>query len=160
MVNITLICLGKLKEQYLKDASSEYIKRLSALCKLSVVELNAEKLPEAPSQKQIENALSIEAKNIIAKIPKGSFVYSMCIEGKQRTSEELSRELESIALDGNSNIVFIIGSSFGLSDEIKKLSNARLSMSKMTFPHQLARVMLLEQIYRALQISKGSKYHK
>ena len=100
------------------------------------------------------------AKKIIEKIPKGAKVYSMCIEGKQRTSEELSREIDNLALEGVSNIVFIIGGSFGLSDEVKKLSAFRLSMSKMTFPHQIARIMLLEQIYRATQISIGTKYHK
>lgn len=160
MIGITIICLGKLKENYLRDASAEYIKRLSAFSKLSVIELTPEKLPESPSEKQIENALQTEGRKIIEKIPKGAFVYTMCIEGKQRTSEQFSRELDDIATKGFSNIVFIIGSSFGLCDEVKKLSNERFSMSKMTFPHQLARIMLLEQIYRAVQISKGTKYHK
>ncbi len=160
MIGITIICLGKLKENYLKDASAEYIKRLSAFTKLSVIELTPEKLPDNPSEKQIENALQIEGKKIIEKIPKGAFVYTMCIEGKQRTSEQFSREIDEIATKGFSNIVFIIGSSFGLCDEVKRLSNERFSMSKMTFPHQLARIMLLEQIYRAVQISKGTKYHK
>ena len=160
MLNITIIALGKLKEQYLREASAEYQKRLSASCKLNIVELIPEKLSDNPSKKEIENALSAESKKIMEKIPKGAKVYSMCIEGKQRTSEELSRELDSIALEGVSNIAFIIGSSFGLSEEVKKLSHYRLSMSKMTFPHQIARIMLLEQIYRSLQISAGTKYHK
>ena len=160
MLNITIIAIGKLKEQYLRDASAEYQKRLSASCKLNIIELNPEKLSDNPSAKEIENALNNEAKKIIEKIPKGAKVYSMCIEGKQRTSEELSREIDNLALEGASNIVFIIGGSFGLSDEVKKLSAYRLSMSKMTFPHQIARIMLLEQIYRAIQISIGTKYHK
>ena len=160
MLNITIIAIGKLKEQYLRDASAEYQKRLSTLCKLNIVELNPEKLSDNPSAKEIENALNNEAKKIIEKIPKGAKVYSMCIEGKQRTSEELSAEIDSLAVEGVSNIVFIIGGSFGLSDEVKKLSAYRLSMSKMTFPHQIARIMLLEQIYRAMQISIGTKYHK
>ena len=160
MLNITIIAIGKLKEQYLRDASAEYQKRLSILCKLNIVELNPEKLSDNPSAKEIENALNNEAKKIIEKIPKGAKVYSMCIEGKQRTSEELSAEIDSLAVEGVSNIVFIIGGSFGLSDEVKKLSAFRLSMSKMTFPHQIARIMLLEQIYRAMQISIGTKYHK
>ena len=160
MLNITIIAIGKLKEQYLRDASAEYQKRLSASCKLNIIELNPEKLSDNPSAKEIENALNSEAKKIIEKIPKGAKVYSMCIEGKQRTSEELSREIDNLALEGASNIVFIIGGSFGLSDEVKKLSAYRLSMSKMTFPHQIARIMLLEQIYRAMQISIGTKYHK
>ena len=160
MLNITIIAIGKLKEQYLRDASAEYQKRLSASCKLNIMELTPEKLSDNPSAKEIENALNNEAKKIIEKIPKGAKVYSMCIEGKQRTSEELSREIDNLALEGASNIVFIIGGSFGLSDEVKKLSAYRLSMSKMTFPHQIARIMLLEQIYRAMQISIGTKYHK
>lgn len=160
MLNITIIAIGKLKEQYLRDASAEYQKRLSTLCKLNIIELNPEKLSDNPSAKEIESALNSEAKKIIEKIPKGAKVYSMCIEGKQRTSEELSAEIDSLAVEGASNIVFIIGGSFGLSDEVKKLSAYRLSMSKMTFPHQIARIMLLEQIYRAMQISLGTKYHK
>ena len=160
MLNITIIAIGKLKEQYLRDASAEYQKRLSASCKLNIIELNPEKLSDNPSAKEIENALNNEAKKIIEKIPKGAKVYSMCIEGKQRSSEELSREIDNLALEGASNIVFIIGGSFGLSEEVKKLSAYRLSMSKMTFPHQIARIMLLEQIYRAMQISIGTKYHK
>ena len=160
MLNITIIAVGKLKEQYLRDASAEYQKRLSTLCKLNIVELTPEKLSDNPSQKEIENALANEAKNIISKIPKGAKIYSMCIEGKQRSSEELSAEIDNLAIEGVSNIVFIIGGSFGLSDEVKRLSHFRLSMSKMTFPHQIARIMLLEQIYRAMQISIGTKYHK
>ena len=160
MLNITIIAIGKLKEQYLRDASAEYQKRLSASCKLNIIELNPEKLSDNPSAKEIENALNNEAKKIIEKIPKGAKVYSMCIEGKQRTSEELSAEIDSLAVEGVSNIVFIIGGSFGLSDEVKKLSAFRLSMSKMTFPHQIARIMLLEQLYRSAQISLGTRYHK
>ena len=160
MLNITIIAIGKLKEQYLRDASAEYQKRLSASCKINIIELTPEKLSDNPSAKEIENALNNEAKKIIEKIPKGAKVYSMCIEGKQRSSEELSHEIDNLALEGASNIVFIIGGSFGLSDEVKKLSHFRLSMSKMTFPHQIARIMLLEQIYRAMQISIGTKYDK
>ena len=160
MQNVTLICIGKLKEQYLRDAVAEYVKRLSALCKLSIIELPAEKLSDNPSQKEIENALESEGKKILEKIPKGAYVYTMCIEGKQKTSEELSREMEDLAVRGFGSVAFIIGGSFGLSEKVKAASNYRLSMSKMTFPHQVARVMLLEQIYRAAQISAGTKYHK
>lgn len=160
MINITIICIGKLKEQYLRDACAEYSKRLSAYCKLKVVELSPKALPENPSDAQIVNALKDEGDRITQKVPSGSTIYTMCIEGKQRTSEELSKELEKIAVDGASNITFIIGGSFGLSDEVKQKSSQKLSMSKMTFPHQLARVMLLEQVYRAFQISNRGKYHK
>lgn len=160
MQNITLICIGKLKESYLRDAVGEYIKRLSGLCRLNLIELPAEKLSDNPSRKEIENALEAEGKRIIEKIPKGAYVYTMCIEGKQKTSEELSAEMDDLAVRGYSSIVFVIGGSFGISERVKALSSFRLSMSKMTFPHQVARVMLLEQIYRAQQISIGTKYHK
>lgn len=160
MLNITLICIGKLKEKYLKDACDEYTKRLSTLCKLNIIELAPERLSDNPSQKEIENALANEGKRIIEKIPNGSQVYTMCIEGKQFSSQELSVKLDTAAVSGVSNMTFIIGGSFGMSEEVKTQSNVRLSMSKMTFPHQLARVMLLEQIYRAMQISIGTKYHK
>lgn len=160
MLNITIIAIGKLKEQYLRDASAEYQKRLSTLCKLSIIELPAEKLSDNPSEKEIANALASEGKKIVEKIPKGARVYTMCIEGKQRSSEALSRELETAGVEGVSSVAFIIGGSFGLSEDVKKLSYNRLSMSKMTFPHQIARIMLLEQIYRSLQISIGTKYHK
>ncbi|MEG0979117.1 MAG: 23S rRNA (pseudouridine(1915)-N(3))-methyltransferase RlmH [Oscillospiraceae bacterium] len=160
MINITVICIGKLKEQYLRDACLEYSKRLSAYCKLSVIELAPKVLPDNPSDAQISNALKDEGDKIIEKIPNGSAVFAMCIEGKQRTSTELSDEIAKLAVDGASNITFVIGGSFGLSDEVKQKSGNKLSMSKMTFPHQLARVMLLEQLYRAFQISSGGKYHK
>lgn len=160
MINLDIICVGKLKEQYLRDASAEYQKRMQTICKLTVTEIMPEKLSDNPSQKEIDRALEAEGKKIIEKIPKGSAAFAMCIEGKQRSSEELSRELDDLALSGVSNAVFIIGGSFGLSDEVKAKSKYRLSMSKMTFPHQLARIMLLEQLYRAAQISMGTRYHK
>ena len=148
MMNVQLIVLGKLKEKYMKDFSSEYEKRLSAYCKLTVTELEPVKLSDNPSQSEIDNALNKETQMIMAKIPKNSYVFSMCIEGKQMSSEELSQKLDDIALSGKSSVVFIIGSSFGLSDEIKRMSDFKFSMSKMTFPHKLARIMLTEQIYR------------
>lgn len=160
MQSITIICLGKLKEDYLRAAVDEYKKRLSAFAKLQIIELSPEKLSDNPSEAQIKAALKTESKIILSKIPSNSYVFSMCIEGKQRSSEKLAREIEEIGVKGFSNIVFIIGSSFGLADEVKDFSNAKLSMSEMTFPHQLARVMLLEQIYRCFQILNGGKYHK
>ncbi|MBP9988202.1 MAG: 23S rRNA (pseudouridine(1915)-N(3))-methyltransferase RlmH [Ruminococcus sp.] len=160
MINVTIICEAKLKEKYLRDACDEYIKRLSALCKLKIIELSPKKLSDNPSDNEIKNALEAEGKEIAAKIPKGAKIYAMCIEGKQFTSEEIAKQFSDSALNSESNIVFIIGSSFGLSEEIKKSASIKLSMSKMTFPHQLARVMLLEQIYRAFTINSGIKYHK
>ncbi|MBE6804181.1 MAG: 23S rRNA (pseudouridine(1915)-N(3))-methyltransferase RlmH [Ruminococcaceae bacterium] len=160
MMNINFIVLGKLKEKYMKDFSAEYEKRLSGYCKLTVTELEPVKLSDNPSEQEIKNALTKETQMIKAKIPKNSFVFSMCIEGKQMSSEELSKKLEDIALTGKNNITFIIGSSFGLSDEIKQMSDYKFSMSKMTFPHKLARIMLTEQVYRALSITNNAKYHK
>lgn len=160
MMNIQLVVLGKLKEKYMKDFASEYEKRLSSYCKLSVMELEPIKLSDNPSKAEIDNALNKETQMIMSKLPKNAYVFSMCIEGKQMSSEELSARLDDIALCGKSSIVFIIGSSFGLSDEIKKMSDFKFSMSKMTFPHKLARIMLTEQIYRAFSISNNGKYHK
>ena len=160
MININFIVLGKLKEKYMKEFSAEYEKRLSGYCKLTVTELEPVKLSDNPSEQEIKNALAKETQMIKAKISKNSFVFSMCIEGKQMSSEELSKKLEDIALSGKNNITFIIGSSFGLSDEIKQMSDYKFSMSKMTFPHQLARIMLTEQVYRALSITNNAKYHK
>lgn len=160
MINVQLIVLGKLKEKYMKDFAIEYEKRLSGYCKLTVTELEPVKLSDNPSEQEIKNALNKETQMIKAKISKNSYVFSMCIEGKQMSSEELSKKLEDIALSGKNNITFIIGSSFGLSQEIKQMSDYKFSMSKMTFPHKLARIMLTEQIYRAMSIANNGKYHK
>lgn len=159
-MNITVIALGKLKEKYLTDAISEYSKRISAYGKLQIIELNPVRLSDNPSQTEIDNALSKEAEEIKKKIPNNSYVFSLCIEGKEKSSESFAKAINDAALNGKSNIVFIIGSSFGLSPEIKSLSDFKLSFSPMTFPHQLMRVMLLEQIYRAFQINNNGKYHK
>lgn len=160
MINVNLIVLGKLKEKYMKEFANEYEKRLSAYCRITITELEPVKLSDNPSQTEIDNALIKETQMILSKIPKNSYVFAMCIEGKQLSSEELSAKIEDIALCGKSNITFIIGSSFGLSNEIKKISDFKFSMSKMTFPHKLARIMLTEQIYRAFSISNNAKYHK
>lgn len=160
MLNVNLISIGKLKETWLREASAEYQKRLSAFCRLEITELPPFKLPENPSQAQIEAALMQEGSLITAKIPSNAKVYALCIEGKQFSSEELSAKLITETNHGVSNIVLIIGSSHGLSEEVKKRADFLLSMSKMTFPHQLARIMLLEQLYRAFMISSGGKYHK
>lgn len=160
MLKIHIIAVGKLKEQYLRDASNEYLKRLSSFCKMTVTELDPERLPDNPNPSQIEACLNTEATKIISAIPNGAYVIPMCIEGKQIDSIELSNKLQDVALSGDSTVCFIIGGSYGLSDKVKALANFKLSMSKMTFPHQLARIMLLEQIYRAFKISQGGTYHK
>ena len=156
---INIISLGKLKEKYLTDAVSEYTKRLSAFCKVQINELTPINLSDNPSKAEIENALLKEASLIKAKMQTG-YTITMCIEGKQLSSEELASKMNDIAVSGKSAINIIIGSSFGLHDSIKAESDFKLSFSKMTFPHQLARVMLLEQIYRAYMINNNTRYHK
>lgn len=160
MKSVTVLCVGKLKEAYWRDAVAEYQKRLAAFCKLDILEIDECRLPEDPSAAQIEKALETEGKALLAKIPAGAVVIPLCIEGKPLSSPELSDRLQRWAVEGRSKFVFIIGSSFGLSPEVKAAATYRLSMSPMTFPHQLARVMLCEQIYRAMQIEAGGKYHK
>lgn len=158
MLTVQLICIGKLKEAYLREAQAEYVKRLGAFCKIDVLELPEYRLPDNPSPAQIEKGLAEEGKQILSKAS-GALI-PMCIEGKELSSPALSQKIDRLALNGESAISFIIGGSFGLSDEVKSRGTLRLSMSPMTFPHQLARIMLLEQIYRAFQISSGGKYHK
>lgn len=157
-MTVNLIVIGKLKEEYLRSACAEYIKRLGRYCTFELRELDECRLSDSPSEKEIAAALKKEAIQI-KKYAKGMII-PMCIEGRQLSSPELSEKIEEAGLSGFSTVTFIIGSSFGLDDEIKALGAMKLSMSKMTFPHQLARVMLLEQIYRAFQIAEGGKYHK
>ncbi len=159
MIKVTVIALGKLKEKYLAEAQKEYSKRLSRYCDLNIIELEPVRLPENPSQAEIDNALDKECEMIMKKIPSNSKVFTLCVEGKEMGSPEFAKKIESLSNMGN-NIVFIIGSSYGLSEAIKKQSDTRLSVSSMTFPHQLFRVMLLEQTYRAFKIIEGSTYHK
>ncbi len=159
MMKVTIIALGKLKEAYLRDAVSEYVKRLSRYCDLEIVELEPVKLPDAPSKSQIDAALLKEAEMIIKKIPKNCDVYPLCVEGKQLSSEEFAEKVNDLSQQGR-GIAFIIGSSYGLSETVKAMAKFRFSLSKMTFPHQLFRVMLLEQAYRAFKINEGSTYHK
>ena len=160
MLDVKVICIGKLKESYLRDGCGEYIKRLSRFCKIEIAELAESLLPDSPSQAQILSCISKEGKAILSKIPRGHLIVPLCIEGTPLSSEELSEFIEQGAAKGATGFSFIIGSSFGLSDEVKAAADLRLSMSKMTFPHPLARMMLLEQLYRAFQISSGGKYHK
>lgn len=160
MMTVTILSLGKLKEKYMTDYSKEYEKRLPAYCRLNITELEPVRLSDRPSEKEIENALEKEAKMLESRIPGGAYLTVMCIEGKKMSSEELADRLETIALTGNSHICFVIGSSFGLAKSIKDKADLKLSMSDMTFPHKLARIMLLEQIYRAFSINNNGKYHK
>lgn len=160
MLNISIICVGNLKEKYWRDACGEYSKRLSGFCRFQITEIPESRLPGNPSEAEINKCLESEGEALLAKIPAGSFVVAMCIEGRELTSPQLAEKLEKIAVEGKSKIFFVIGGSFGLSEAVKKRADLRLSMSPMTFPHQLARVMLCEQIYRAFSINSGTKYHK
>lgn len=159
MIKITLITLGKLKEKYLRDAVDEYAKRLSRYCKLDIIELNPVNLPEKPSQNEISAALLKESEIIKKRISEGDVVTALCVEGKQLSSEKFAGFVDKNTNSGK-NMCFIIGSSYGLSDIIKQRADIKLSLSEMTFPHQLFRVMCLEQIYRAFKINEGSLYHK
>ena len=160
MQSVNIICIGKIKEKYLTEAIKEYSTRLKSFCKFSIIELDEYRLPDKPSQAQIEACLVEEGKKILSRISKNSFVIPMCIEGKLASSQELSDIVKEAGVAGKSTVDFVIGGSFGLSDEVKNRGDFRLSMGRMTFPHQLARVMLSEQIYRSFQIMTGGKYHK
>ena len=160
MQKVTLICVGKLKEKFYAQATAEYAKRLSRFCKLEIVELPESRLSDSPSPAEISQALTAEAALIEAKLPKGSALVAMCIEGEELSSPQLAEKMRQFAVSGVSNLTFLIGGSVGLSPAIKAQADFRLSMSPMTFPHHLARVMLLEQIYRAYQINAGTKYQK
>ena len=160
MQKVTILCVGTLKEKFYIQAADEYIKRLQRCCKLDLIELPEYRLPDSPSSAEIRKALETEGKAIRENLPRGSAVVAMCIEGKTCSSEALSHKLQDFAVSGKSQVTFLIGGSVGLDSELKKDADWRLSMSPMTFPHHMARIMLLEQIYRAYQIELGTKYHK
>lgn len=160
MLTVNIICIGKIKESYWREAIKEYSKRLTAFCKFNIIELDEEKANSNPNDTQIKTILDAEGKRIVSRLSKNSFVIPMCIEGKMLSSTELSEKISQVPLLGKSSIDFIIGGSWGLSDEVKSKADLKLSMSKMTFPHQMARVVLCEQIYRAFEISTNGKYHK
>ena len=161
MINVTLITMGKVQKGFLTDGCNEYIKRLRTMCDFKLVEIEDEPLPEKNlNQTLIDKALEKESGKIISAIPKQSYVIAMCIEGKQLASEDFAKLFNQKAVDGYSSICLIIGSSHGLSEKVKARRDLRMSFSKMTFPHQLFRLMALEQIYRAFSINAGTKYHK
>lgn len=160
MFSITLICMGKLKERFYIAAAEEYKKRLGAFCSFQLIELPECRLPDAPSPAQIAQGLAREADSIRAKIPRGSFFCVLAPEGKELSSEALAAKLADIKKSGRSSVCFLIGSSFGVDSGLKAQADLLLSMSRMTFPHHLARVMALEQLYRAESIQAGTKYHK
>ena len=160
MLTVRLICVGRLKEKFYIDACNEYRKRLSAYCRFELVELAESRLSETPGEKEITAALEREAAEILKAIPAGSFLVPLCIEGKTIPSEGMARLIAERENSGRPKLCFVIGSSYGLSPLVKNRADFRLSMSPMTFPHHLARVMLLEQVYRGFKINEGSRYHK
>ena len=159
-MRISIICVGKIKEKYLKLGIDEFIKRLSKYCKLEIIELDDEKAPENLSDKEMLMIKEKEGKKILSKIKDNAHVIALAIDGKNLSSEELADNINNLGVRGTSHIVFVIGGSLGLSDEVLKRSNYKLSFSKMTFPHQLMRLILLEQVYRAYRINSGEPYHK
>ncbi len=160
MFDITLICMGKLKEKFYLEAAGEYAKRLKGYCNFTLLELPEHRLPETPSPAEITAGLDKEAELIFAKIPKGAWFCIFTPEGKALSSEAFAAKLKEVKLSGKSSACFLIGSSFGIAPQVKDRADFRLSMGSMTFPHHLARVMVLEQLYRAEAIQAGSKYHK
>lgn len=160
MLAVRLICVGKLGERFWAEAVREYEKRLSAYCRLEIVELPEQRLPQSPSAGEIAQAIEKEAALIEDRLPAGAAVVALCVEGKLFSSEELAGYLERLTVSGTSRLCLLIGGSHGLAERVKRRAALRLSMSAMTFPHHLARVMVLEQLYRALNIAAGGKYHK
>lgn len=160
MLGVRLICVGRLGEKFWTQAVKEYEKRLGAYCKLEIIELPEQRLPQTPSEGEIAQALDREAALIESRIWPGAAVIAMCVEGKPMSSEQLADYFSRLTVSGTSKICLLIGSSCGLSERVKQRAALRLSMSPMTFPHHLARVMVLEQVYRALNIAAGGKYHK
>ena len=160
MFEITLIAMGKLKEKFYLSAAAEYEKRMKGYCQFKLLELPEYRLPEDPSHAEIAVGLDKEADQILAKIPKGAWLCIFTPEGKTLSSEAFADKLKDVKLSGKSSACFLIGSSFGISQKIKDKADFKLSMGPMTFPHHLARIMVLEQLYRAEAIQAGSKYHK
>ncbi len=159
MIKLKIITVGSLKEPYLRAACEEYVKRLSGFCRVELTELKESPVPDRPSEEQIKSTLTAEGERILAAIPPRSYSVALCVEGKQKSSEELASTLE-LAANEQGSICFIIGGSYGLDPRVKAAVNERLSFSKMTFPHQLMRVILLEQTYRGFMINSGRQYHK
>lgn len=159
-MNISIITVGKLKEKYLKQGIEEYLKRLTAYAKVDVIEVSDEKAPEELSVLEMVQVKQKEGERILAKISQDTYVIALAIQGKLASSEELADSLDKLATYGKSKIAFVIGGSLGLSEEVIKRSNEQLSFSRMTFPHQLMRLILVEQIYRAFRINRNEPYHK
>ncbi len=159
-MNISIITVGKLKEKFLKQGIDEYVKRLSAYAKIDIIEVPDEKAPEVLSEAEMDQVKEKEGERILAKIGQDTYVIALAIDGKMKSSEQMAADLDKLATYGKSKIAFIIGGSLGLSEAVLKRSNEKLSFSKMTFPHQLMRLFLVEQIYRSFRINRNEPYHK
>lgn len=160
MLNIKLICVGRMREKFYIDAFREYQKRLQGYCRLELTELPEERLGENPSAAGIQNALTKEGQEILKNVPADAYLVALCVEGKQMPSEGMAGLIAARESSGKPRLCFVIGGSFGLSETVKARADLRLSMSEMTFPHHLARVMLIEQVYRGFKINEGARYHK
>ncbi len=158
-MNITVVCAGKIKESYLREGIAEFTKRLRPYARLEVKEIQEERMKENPSESEKREVLKREGERLLRLVPEGSYLYVLDVYGKALSSEELSAELEALALSGRSHVTFLIGGAFGLSEEVRRAADRRLSFSRMTFTHQMVRLLLVEQVYRAFKISRGEKYH-
>lgn len=160
MLSVKLICVGKMRERFYIDAFEEYRKRLQGLCRLELAEPQEQRLPDGPSEKEIAAALDREAADILRAVPQSAYVVALCVEGGQISSEDMAGLIAAREGSGRPRLCFIVGGSYGLAESVKQRADMRLSMSRMTFPHHLARLMLIEQIYRGFKINEGSRYHK
>lgn len=158
-MKITLACVGKIKEKYLTAGIDEFTKRLTPFCKLEVVSINEERMPDNPSDAEKQQVLARETQRLMAVIPENSYVILLDVIGRQLSSPELAAKMDALALEGKSRLTFVIGGAFGYTDELRRRADFALSFSKMTFTHQMIRLLLVEQIYRAFKISRGEKYH-
>lgn len=158
-MKITLACVGKIKEKYLTAGIDEFTKRLTPFCKLEVVSINEERMPDNPSDAEKQQVLARETQRLMAVIPENSYVILLDVIGRQLSSPELAAKMDALALEGKSHLTFVIGGAFGYTDDLRRRADFALSFSKMTFTHQMIRLLLVEQIYRAFKISRGEKYH-
>lgn len=158
-MRITVVCAGKLKEKYLSQGIAEFQKRLTPFCSFEIREIHEEKMPAEPSAAEKKQVLTREGERLLRQVPQGSYLIVLDVFGRELSSEELSARLDALALQGKSSITFLIGGAFGLSEEVRAAADCRLSFSRLTFTHQMVRLLLIEQIYRAFKISRGEKYH-
>ena len=158
-MKITVVCAGKIKEKYLSAGIAEFMKRLKPFAQVEIREVHEEKMPDSPSAAEKEQVLTKEGEKLLKLVPEGSYLFVLDVFGKERSSEELAASIDKLGLSGRSNITFLIGGAFGLSPEVRRAADELLSFSRMTFTHQMVRLLLVEQIYRAFKINRGEKYH-